>query len=98
VAVVEVTVVPIGTGDSSLSRHVAAALEPLEQSGLKFELSSMGTSIEGPLDEILKVIMKMHETPFLAGIKRVLTRVVIDDRRDKEISIDGKKKSVKEKG
>ncbi len=97
VAVVEVTVLPIGTTDVSLSRHVAAALKPLEQSGLKYELGSMGTSIEGPLEEILKVVMQMHETPFQAGHKRVLTTILIDDRRDRDISIEGKKKSVMEK-
>ncbi|MFQ5906828.1 MAG: MTH1187 family thiamine-binding protein [bacterium] len=93
-AVVEVTVLPIGTAESSLSKHVAAALKPLEESGLKYEMSSMGTNIEGPLEQILEVVMQMHETPFEAGLKRVLTRIVIDDRRDKEVSIEGKKKSV----
>jgi len=69
-------------------------MKPLEKSGLKYELSSMGTSIEGPLDEILKVIREMHETPFRTGLQRVITTIVMDDRRDKDISIDGKKKSV----
>lgn len=96
-AVVEVTVLPIGSGDTSLSRHVAEALKPLEKSGLKYELSSMGTSIEGPLEEILKVIMEMHETPFRAGFQRVVTTIVMDDRRDKEICISSKKRSVMEK-
>lgn len=97
VAVAEVTVLPVGTKSPSLSRHVAEAIKPLEKSGLKYELGSMGTSIEGSLEEIVKVIMEMHETPFKAGFQRVLTTIVIDDRRDKEISMNGKKKSVMEK-
>jgi uncharacterized protein YqgV (UPF0045/DUF77 family) len=54
----------------------------------------MGTCIEGKLEDILRVVREMHERPFGLGIKRVLTTLVIDDRRDKDISIDGKKKSV----
>jgi uncharacterized protein (TIGR00106 family) len=94
VAVVQVTVVPIGTGDTSLSKHVAAALKPLDKSGLKYELTSMATNIEGDLGQVMRVIMEMHETPFRAGVKRVLTRITIDDRRDKGVTIEGKKKSV----
>ena len=96
-AVVEVTVLPIGTGEASLSKYVASVLKPLEQSGLTYELTSMGTNIEGPLERILQVVREMHERPFQEGITRVLTRLVIDDRRDKDLSIEGKKRSVREK-
>jgi uncharacterized protein (TIGR00106 family) len=96
-AVVEVTVVPIGTGGASLSKYVASVMEPLEQSGLNHELTSMGTNIEGPLDRVLEVVRQMHERPFREGVLRVVTRLVIDDRRDKELSIEGKKRSVREK-
>ncbi|RLE00057.1 MAG: thiamine-binding protein, partial [Aquificota bacterium] len=46
-AVAEVTVVPLGTGSPSLSVYVAKALKILEQSGLKYQLTPMGTIIEG---------------------------------------------------
>jgi uncharacterized protein (TIGR00106 family) len=94
VAVVGVAILPIGTAKSSLSDHVAGTLEPLKKSGLEYELTSMGTNIEGPLDEVLQVVAKMHETPFRSGVKRVFTTIVIDDRRDRELSIKGKKSSV----
>ncbi len=96
-AVVGIAILPMGTGGSSLSDHVARALEPLEKSGLKYELTSMGTNIEGPLDRVMQIVAKMHEAPFESGVKRVLTSIVIDDRRDKELSIEGKKSSVARK-
>jgi len=93
--VVQITILPVGTGGTSLSQYVASVLKPLERSGLKYELTSMGTNIEGPLDAIIDVVREMHESPFASGIKRVLTTLVIDDRRDKDLSIEGKKESVR---
>ncbi len=98
-AVAEVSIVPLGTGTTSLSSFVAACeKELLEQgTGLKFELTAMGTIIEGDLDLILAVIRRLHEVPFREGALRVSTSIKIDDRRDKAGSIEQKIKSVEEK-
>ena len=93
-AVVEVSIIPVGTGTPSMSRYVADVLKVLEESNLKHELTAMGTIIEGGLDEILEWIRKMHEVPFKEGIKRVVTTIEIDDRRDKELTIEGKVRAV----
>jgi uncharacterized protein (TIGR00106 family) len=53
--------------------------------------------LEGPLDELLAVIRKMHELPFDAGAQRVMTLINIDDRRDKKGSIEQKLTSVTNK-
>jgi len=96
-AIVFLTITPIGTGTPSVSRYVAGCERVLRDSGLKNELTAMGTIIEGDLDAILAVIRKMHESPFTDGAVRVSTSIRIDDRRDKEHTIAGKVKSVREK-
>lgn len=96
-AIVFVTIAPLGTGSTSLSRYVTGVERVLRESGLKSQLTAMGTIIEGDLDAILAVIRKMHETPFTGGAARVSTLIKIDDRRDKEHSIEGKVRSVAEK-
>ena len=96
-AVVFVTIAPLGTASSSLSPYVAGVERILRKSGLKHELTAMGSIIEGNLDEILPVLRKMHEAPFGQGAVRVSTLIKIDDRRDKPGSIEGKIRSVKEK-
>ncbi len=96
-AIVSVSVVPLGTADSSLSRYVAGVERILRNSGLKHELTAMGTIIEGDLDAILPVLRRMHEQPFVEGAVRVSTSIKIDDRRDKAASIEGKIRSVMEK-
>ena len=96
-AVVFLSITPLGTGTPSVSRYVAGVERILRESGLKSQLTAMGTIIEGDLDEILKVVRRMHEHPFTQGALRVSTLVKIDDRRDKEHTIEGKMRSVEEK-
>ncbi len=96
-AVVFLTITPIGTATPSVSRHVAGVHRVLRESGLVHQLTAMGTIIEGDLDEILRVVRRMHEAPFGDGAVRVSTLVKIDDRRDKEHTIARKMRSVEEK-
>ncbi len=96
-AVVFVTIAPLGTATPSVSRYVAGVERILRSTTLKHQLTAMGTIIEGDLDEILAVIRKMHEHPFTQGAVRVSTLIKIDDRRDKEHTIAGKMRSVEEK-
>ncbi len=96
-AVAFVTITPLGTATPSVSHYVAGCERILRDSGLTHELTAMGTIIEGPLDEVLAVVRRMHEHPFTQGAVRVSTLVKIDDRRDKEHTIAGKMRSVREK-
>ena len=96
-AIAEVSIVPIGTGSTSVSHHVAACLKVLDRSGLAYEVHGMGTIIEGALEEVMDIILRMHEVPFEAGAFRVVTSIKIDDRRDKEASAEGKVEAVLKK-
>lgn len=98
-AIVEVTIVPLGTGSPSVSHYVAEVHKVLEQAPeeIKFQLTPMSTIIEGDLNDLLAVIRRMHEVPFGKGAERVSTSIRIDDRRDKASSMESKLKSVREK-
>ncbi len=96
-AVVFLTITPLGTGTTSVSRYVAGVEEILRGTNLRHQLTAMGTLIEGDVDEILAVVRRMHEHPFTQGAARVSTLLKIDDRRDKEHTIAGKMRSVEEK-
>ena len=94
--VAEVSIVPIGTADASISRYIAASLEVLEaKKDLSYRLTPMGTVIEGPLIKVLEAIRDMHEVPFSKGAQRVVTSIKIDDRRDKPATMAGKVESVR---
>ncbi|WP_172197964.1 MTH1187 family thiamine-binding protein [Saccharibacillus qingshengii] len=94
-AIAELTIVPIGTGTTSLSGYVAEMQRKLATlEGISYELTSMSTIIEGPLDRILDAVKTLHEHTFESGALRVSTSVKIDDRRDKEGSSAQKLASV----
>ncbi len=94
---IEVSIVPVGTKTASLSRYVARAVDLLNKEGLKYELTAMGTIIEGEQDKILNAARKMHEAAFAEGVPRVVTIIRTDERRDKPSSIESKIESVKRK-
>ena len=95
--IAEVTVVPLGTGSPSLSPYVAEAIKALEGSGVRYTLTPMGTVLEGTLEEVLEVVRMLHRLPLNQGAPRVSTRLVIDERVDKEATAEGKIRSVEEK-
>lgn len=98
-AIAQVTIVPLGTGSTSVGEYVAAVYRVLEQSGdrVKYELTPMSTIIEGDLDELLAVVKRMHEVPFENGAMRVSTTLTIDDRRDRTGTMAQKMHSVASK-
>ena len=96
-AILEISVVPIGTKDTSLSSYVADCIRILKKEKVRYELTSMGTNIEGDLKDLIKIALKMHQVPFGKGARRVLTTLKIDDRRDKKGTLSGKKRAVQSK-
>ncbi len=98
-AVMEISVVPIGTKNPSLSRYVAGAIEVLKnEPDIKYQLTSMGTIIEAKsIEKLLSVAGKMHSTLFSDEVKRVVTTIKLDERKDKELTMEGKVKSVEGK-
>lgn len=94
----ELTIIPIGTSDTSISNYVAAALSALEKTGVKYKLSGMGTIMESDdPDKLFQAVKMAHEAVFTAGADRVATSIKIDDRRDKKRSVEDKVRSVEEK-
>ncbi len=96
-AILQISVVPIGTGETSLSAYVADCIRILKKEKVHYELTSMGTNIEGDLKNLLKIALEMHQAPFKKGALRVLTTLKIDDRRDKKGTLKGKKRAVENK-
>ncbi|NTV02926.1 MAG: MTH1187 family thiamine-binding protein [Chlorobiaceae bacterium] len=93
-ALLEITVVPLGTGGTSLSPWIAGLQALLERSGLPFNLHDMGTTVQGSADELFAVARQLHEYSFSQGTPRVYTIMKIDDRRDRTVSIGDKVASV----
>lgn len=94
--IVEISFVPIGVG-TSLSRYIAKVIKNIEKSGLKYQLTPMGTIVEGEWNEISNLIDYSHNLLFEMGIERIITNIKIDYRLDKKSSMQDKIDSVKKK-
>jgi len=94
--IAEISFVPIGVG-TSLSRYIAVVIKNIEKSGLKYQLTPMGTIVEGEWNEISKLIDYSHNLIFEMGIERIITNIKIDYRLDKKYSMQDKVDSVKKK-
>ena len=75
----ELSVVPLGIGES-LAPHVAKCVDLIDRSGLPYELHSMGTIVEGELDQVLELTRQCIEE--MAKVSdRVTCSAKLDYRR-----------------
>ena len=93
-ALMQITIIPLGTETPSVGQYVADIQQLLAAKGADFVLNDMGTVIHGNASELLQLAAEIHEHPFSRGAKRVVTQIVLDDRRDKERGIGDKKQAV----
>lgn len=85
-ALAEIQVIPIGAG-VSVRKEVQLAHEVIKSSGLKVQLHSYGTNVEGDLDMILEAVRKVHQTLHAQGTRRLSTAIKIGTRTDKEATL-----------
>lgn len=72
---------PAGTPEDKY-KHVDAAIAVVQQSGLKFEVGALGTTVEGEPDAIWGVARRVHEACLEAGARSVVTVVKVAESAD----------------
>ena len=83
-ALMEVTLIPMGTDSTSCSPYIAQALDIAKKNpNIIYRLNPMGTVLEGNLADLYQCLQDMQEALFDNGLQRVYTIAKIDDRRDK---------------
>ncbi|MDQ2622034.1 MAG: MTH1187 family thiamine-binding protein [Actinomycetota bacterium] len=91
----DITVLPIGREGASvgdLLTEIARYLSSQEK--VHYEMHAMGTSLEGEAGDIFALAAEIHRIPFESGIPRVYTVLKVDQRTDKEQTLDSKVESV----
>ena len=97
--IVEIAVDPIGTGSPSVGDYIKRVVEAIEKMGLKHQVGPMGTSIElESMGQLCEVLKRAHDELYMMGIKRIVTTVRIDDRRDKDETMEYKVRRATGKG
>lgn len=90
---VEFSVSPAGS--ASMGDEVARCLDLVDRSGLDYQLTAMGTLLEGEWDAVFDVIRRCHEA-LRKETGRVVTTIRIDDREGVVGALRGKVTSVEE--
>ena len=93
--IVEFSILPVGVGPS-LGKYVAKAVDIVDESGLKYQFTPMGTILEGDYDEIMHTIKKCHNA-VLEDCDRVVTTIKIDDKKEAKGEIEKKIASVEKR-
>ena len=93
--IVEFNIVPLGVG-TSVSKFLAPAIKELERLRVKYEVTPMCTIFEAEnVEEAFNIVKAAHEAVFGENVKRVVTTVKIDDRRDVKRGMKEKVESLK---
>ena len=93
-AFMQITVLPMDTGKTSLSDYIVDIHELLHNKDVDYEINDMGTIINGTPSALFKLAEELHACPFQHEVKRVITQIAIDERRDKEQGLGEKKGAV----
>jgi uncharacterized protein (TIGR00106 family) len=94
----ELEIVALGTGDTGMSKHIAEAVKAIDKLGIKYQLTPMGTVMEvATIDDAFRAVKAAHEVLVKSGVKRVVTHLTIDDRRDNPKWMAEKMDAVKRK-
>ena len=90
----QLSIAPIGSSPS-VSKYVKKVVNLINKSDVKSETNAMATVIETEdLDTLLNLVKEAHMTMVRSGAKRIITELKIDDRRDKNATINSKLKAL----
>jgi len=84
---VEFRIIPVGAGEE-LKEFTGKVLAVVEKSELDYQLTAMGTLLEGEWEEIMFVVKKCHDEIKKLS-ERVVTEIVLDDRKDMKGRLKG---------
>ena len=97
-ALMQITLIPLGTATPSVGDLVAEAVQVLRDKGIPHELGDMGTVVEGDLDTLLAMAREMHNLVLAKeGVGRVVTSILVDERKDCQRCLGEKRQAVEDR-
>lgn len=78
---------PAGRAGSTYA-HIEAAIAVVAGSGLRHEVGALGTTVEGPADDVWAVLRAAHEATLAAGAQSVVSVVKVFSGGDSAPGID----------
>ncbi len=92
---IEFSIIPLGDG-THISSEVAEALKIVDASGLPYQLTPLGTCIEGEWDQVMATIRQCHDRVRQIS-QHVITMIKIEDEEGAQDKLTRNIASVEEK-
>ena len=90
----QLAVYPIGEG-VSMSRFVRKGIRIIEESGYTYQVGGMSTGIEVPdMQSLFDLVNKIRQAQLDEGARRVIIELKVDERLDKDATLQSKIASV----
>jgi uncharacterized protein (TIGR00106 family) len=77
--IAEFSVIPVGSGED-VANYIAEAVKMVDDSGLDYQLTAMGTLVEGDSNEVMKLICWIHDE-LIKKVPRLEINLRIDDHK-----------------
>ncbi|MBS3782144.1 MAG: MTH1187 family thiamine-binding protein [Candidatus Thermoplasmatota archaeon] len=91
----EFSIVPLDKG-VSLSEYVSKVIDIVDKSELDYQLTPMGTVVEGEWNKVMNLISECHKE-MRKYSDRIETKIIIDDRKGANNRLTGKIESVEKR-
>ena len=91
----EFSMSPLDKGES-LSQYVARSLDLIDKSGLPYQLTPMGTIVEGEWDEVMALVTSCYKT-MSKDCDRISTSIKIDYRAGRSGRLKSKIRAVEDR-
>lgn len=92
-ALADICVVPLGA-DLSLSKYVAACEKVFDDADLTTKLHAFGTNVQGDVDQVFEAIKRCHQVVHDMGAPRIMTKITLSTRTDRDQTLQDKIDSV----
>ena len=86
---IEFAMSPTGQGNASLSPYIARILDIIDRSGVTYQLTAMGTILEGDWDQVMKVVGECFRA-LQADCRRIGMNLKMDYREGSEPRLQSK--------
>ena len=79
--IVEIECLPTPPGTAEVEfEHVERAIAVIQQSGLRYEVGALGSTVEGDPDELWPLLRKVHEACLESGADSLVSIIKVGQR------------------
>ena len=79
--IVEIECLPTPPGTAEVQfEHVESAIAVIQQSGLKYEVGALGSTVEGDPDELWPLLRRVHEACLESGAESLVSIIKVGQR------------------